>query len=161
MELKRGEGGLRYSPFNDSRQLDSHPPFPFYYCNDFGRPPCNIVINGSESGRPPIRDYVIYEHPLNGLILIHLCKLIATGAEGELLEENPIRLRTSFADRAFMVLSPRLGAATFIMVLLLNLVLYKLLQVKFCKRNPGFMDSVRLGAVRAIDECQYQVCSIR
>lgn len=29
-------------------------------------------------------------------------------------------------------------------------------QVKFCKRNPGFMDSVRLGAVRAIDECQYQ-----
>ena len=33
-------------------------------------------------------------------------------------------------------------------------------QVKFCKRNPGFMDSVRLGAVRAIDECQYQVRSI-
>ena len=32
-------------------------------------------------------------------------------------------------------------------------------QVKFCKRNPGFMDSVRLGAVRAIDECQYQVSS--
>ena len=32
----------------------------------------------------------------------------------------------------------------------------ELLQVKFCKRNPGFMDSVRLGAVRAIDECQYQ-----
>ena len=30
------------------------------------------------------------------------------------------------------------------------------MQVKFCKRNPGFMDSVRLGAVRAIDECQYQ-----
>jgi len=29
-------------------------------------------------------------------------------------------------------------------------------QVKFCKRNPGFMDSVRLGAVRAIDECQFQ-----
>ncbi len=28
--------------------------------------------------------------------------------------------------------------------------------MKFCKRNPGFMDSVRLGAVRAIDECQYQ-----
>ena len=118
------------------------------------------MIN-QEDPPPPIRDHVIYEHPLNGLILIHLCKLIATGAEGELLEENPIRLRTSFADRAFMVLSPRLGAATFIMVLLLNLVLYKLLQVKFCKRNPGFMDSVRLGAVRAIDECQYQVCSIR
>ena len=34
-------------------------------------------------------------------------------------------------------------------------------QVKFCKRNPGFMDSVRLGAVRAIDECQYQVSVYR
>jgi len=34
-------------------------------------------------------------------------------------------------------------------------------QVKFCKRNPGFMDSVRLGAVRAIDECQYQFRSRR
>ena len=33
---------------------------------------------------------------------------------------------------------------------------FYILQVKFCKRNPGFMDSVRLGAVRAIDECQYQ-----
>ena len=31
-----------------------------------------------------------------------------------------------------------------------------LFQVKFCKRNPGFMDSVRLGAVRAIDEWQFQ-----
>jgi len=29
-------------------------------------------------------------------------------------------------------------------------------QIKFCKRNPSFMDSVRLGAARAIDECQYQ-----
>ena len=36
-----------------------------------------------------------------------------------------------------------------------------LFQVKFCKRNPGFMDSVRLGAVRAIDECQYQFRSRR
>ena len=36
-----------------------------------------------------------------------------------------------------------------------------LAQVKFCKRNPGFMDSVRLGAVRAIDECQYQVSVYR
>jgi hypothetical protein len=33
--------------------------------------------------------------------------------------------------------------------------------VKFCKRNPGFMDSVRLGAVRAIDECQYQFRALR
>ena len=37
----------------------------------------------------------------------------------------------------------------------------RLFQVKFCKRNPGFMDSVRLGAVRAIDECQYQFRSRR
>merc|ERR1712106_352056 len=34
-------------------------------------------------------------------------------------------------------------------------------QVKFCKRNPGFMDSVRLGAARAIDECQFQFRSRR
>ena len=35
------------------------------------------------------------------------------------------------------------------------------LQVKFCKKNPGFMDSVRLGAVHAIDECQYQFSARR
>merc|ERR1711976_568820 len=34
-------------------------------------------------------------------------------------------------------------------------------QIKFCKRNPSFMDSVRLGAARAIDECQFQFRSRR
>ena len=29
-------------------------------------------------------------------------------------------------------------------------------QINFCKKNPSFMDSVRVGAARAIDECQYQ-----
>ena len=36
-----------------------------------------------------------------------------------------------------------------------------LFQIKFCKRNPSFMDSVRLGAARAIDECQFQFRSRR
>merc|ERR1712008_215420 len=34
-------------------------------------------------------------------------------------------------------------------------------QVSFCKRNPTFMESVRLGAARAIDECQFQFRSRR
>ncbi|XP_071748382.1 protein Wnt-4 isoform X3 [Lepeophtheirus salmonis] len=34
-------------------------------------------------------------------------------------------------------------------------------QIKFCKKNPNFMDSVRLGAVRAVDECQHQFQSRR
>ena len=29
-------------------------------------------------------------------------------------------------------------------------------QINFCKRNPMFMDSVRLGALNAIEECQFQ-----
>ena len=29
-------------------------------------------------------------------------------------------------------------------------------QINFCKRNPMFMDSVRLGALNAIEECQHQ-----
>ena len=38
---------------------------------------------------------------------------------------------------------------------------YLIFQIKFCKRNPSFMDSVRLGAARAIDECQFQFRSRR
>eukprot|EP00094_Tigriopus_californicus_P010259 TCALIF_09897-PA protein Name:"Similar to wnt4a Protein Wnt-4a (Danio rerio)" AED:0.67 eAED:0.83 QI:0/0/0/1/1/1/2/0/218 len=34
-------------------------------------------------------------------------------------------------------------------------------QIKFCKRHPMFMDSVRVGALRAMDECQYQFRSRR
>merc|ERR1712038_2135897 len=34
-------------------------------------------------------------------------------------------------------------------------------QITFCKRNPSFMDSVRMGAVQAIDECQFQFRSRR
>eukprot|EP00095_Tigriopus_kingsejongensis_P008486 maker-scaffold18_size714446-snap-gene-5.22 protein:Tk08486 transcript:maker-scaffold18_size714446-snap-gene-5.22-mRNA-1 annotation:"secreted signaling factor wnt4" len=34
-------------------------------------------------------------------------------------------------------------------------------QIKFCKRNPTFMDSVRMGALRALDECQFQFRSRR
>merc|ERR1711934_1115901 len=34
-------------------------------------------------------------------------------------------------------------------------------QVSFCKRNPTFMESVRLGAARAVDECQFQFRSRR
>ncbi|KAK4297256.1 hypothetical protein Pmani_030299, partial [Petrolisthes manimaculis] len=29
-------------------------------------------------------------------------------------------------------------------------------QVRFCKDNPAFMDSVKRGAIWAIDECQFQ-----
>lgn len=29
-------------------------------------------------------------------------------------------------------------------------------QVRFCKDNPDFMDSVKRGAIWAIDECQFQ-----
>ena len=29
-------------------------------------------------------------------------------------------------------------------------------QVRFCKENPVFMDSVKRGAIWAIDECQFQ-----
>lgn len=36
-----------------------------------------------------------------------------------------------------------------------------LFQITFCKRNPGFMDSVRMGAAQAIDECQFQFRSTR
>jgi hypothetical protein len=38
---------------------------------------------------------------------------------------------------------------------------FAVLQINFCKRNPSFMDSVRLGAARAIDECQFQFRSRR
>ncbi|XP_071748392.1 protein Wnt-4 isoform X14 [Lepeophtheirus salmonis] len=37
----------------------------------------------------------------------------------------------------------------------------KQVKIKFCKKNPNFMDSVRLGAVRAVDECQHQFQSRR
>lgn len=33
--------------------------------------------------------------------------------------------------------------------------------MNFCKRNPSFMDSVKIGAARAIDECQFQFRSRR